>query len=214
MLTPGSRVVQSALARNVSFQRGAVADAAELAAFGARTFIETYSVTSSRPGDIEAHVKASFGIPQQSKELADDSSTTIILARSSDKSQLLAYAQIVAPSPLPISVPSSYKNSEDSVAAEDMKILSVAPTMELKRFYVDSQAHGSGIAAMLMDHVFDVARNQGQHQYVWLGVWEENPRAISYYTKKAGFWEVGTTVFAVGSDKQTDRVLVAAVPPV
>jgi diamine N-acetyltransferase len=41
---------------------------------------------------------------------------------------------------------------------------------------------------------------------VWLSVWERNPRAIAFYTK-SGFSDVGSKVFVVGSDHQTDRVM-------
>ena len=43
---------------------------------------------------------------------------------------------------------------------------------------------------------------------MWLGVWERNPRAIAFYLK-AGFVQVGSHVFMVGSDRQTDWVLVS-----
>jgi ribosomal protein S18 acetylase RimI-like enzyme len=46
--------------------------------------------------------------------------------------------------------------------------------------------------------------------HVWLGVWEQNPRAIAFYLK-SGFVERGTRDFMVGTDRQTDRVLVAVV---
>jgi diamine N-acetyltransferase len=45
---------------------------------------------------------------------------------------------------------------------------------------------------------------------LWLGVWERNPRAIAFYAK-SGFSEVGIHDFLVGTDRQTDRVLVAPV---
>jgi ribosomal protein S18 acetylase RimI-like enzyme len=48
-------------------------------------------------------------------------------------------------------------------------------------------------------------------QHFWLGVWERNLRAISFY-KKAGFVDVGSTDFAVGADRQRDRVLVTGIP--
>jgi len=41
---------------------------------------------------------------------------------------------------------------------------------------------------------------------VWLGVWERNPRAISFY-KKFGFIEVGDHVFPLGNDPQRDIVM-------
>ena len=44
-------------------------------------------------------------------------------------------------------------------------------------------------------------------KHLWLSVWERNPRAIAFYVKM-GFIDVGTTDFYVGSDRQTDRVLI------
>ncbi len=44
---------------------------------------------------------------------------------------------------------------------------------------------------------------------IWLGVWERNPRAIAFYVK-SGYVQVGSHVFTVGSDSQTDFVFVAA----
>jgi ribosomal protein S18 acetylase RimI-like enzyme len=45
-------------------------------------------------------------------------------------------------------------------------------------------------------------------QQLWLSVWERNPRALSFYKKEA-FVDVGSTDFYVGSDRQTDRVMLA-----
>jgi ribosomal protein S18 acetylase RimI-like enzyme len=41
---------------------------------------------------------------------------------------------------------------------------------------------------------------------LWLGVWERNARAQAFY-RKHGFGKVGSQVFVVGSDPQTDDVL-------
>ena len=41
---------------------------------------------------------------------------------------------------------------------------------------------------------------------VWLGVWEQNPRAISFY-RKLGFTEVGEHIFQVGTDPQRDIIM-------
>ena len=41
---------------------------------------------------------------------------------------------------------------------------------------------------------------------IWLGVWEQNPRAIAFYTKW-GFVEVGAQTFRLGSDLQRDLVM-------
>jgi len=41
---------------------------------------------------------------------------------------------------------------------------------------------------------------------VWLGVWEENQRAINFY-KRNGFKEFGKHSFIVGDDEQTDLMM-------
>jgi ribosomal protein S18 acetylase RimI-like enzyme len=81
----------------------------------------------------------------------------------------------------------------------------------LYRFYVDRSAHGSGVAQQLMAAARAAAREFGG-RHLWLSVWERNPRALSFY-KKEDFVDVGSTDFYVGSDRQTDRVLLASLQP-
>ena len=82
--------------------------------------------------------------------------------------------------------------------------------MELHRFYVDRQAQGRGVAERLMATVFDAARELGGRS-LWLSVWERNPRRRRS-THKMGFADVGSTVFLVGPDRQTDRVMARVLP--
>jgi GNAT superfamily N-acetyltransferase len=79
--------------------------------------------------------------------------------------------------------------------------------VELLRFYVDPRWHGRGVAQLLMQHVREAARKLGAHD-LWLSVWERNPRAMAFYTK-SGFRDVGSKDFFVGTDRQSDRVMVA-----
>ena len=60
-----------------------------------------------------------------------------------------------------------------------------------------------------MDEVERAARHLGGIA-IWLGVWERNPRAIAFY-EKCGFRDVGSQLFIVGSDPQTDRVMVRSI---
>jgi GNAT superfamily N-acetyltransferase len=170
---------------SILIRRGAVSDAAALAAFAARTFVETYGA-DNRPEDMQAHLASSFGIAQQSKELADPDATTLL---AYDTGTLIAYAQVRRKTPPPC-------------ATQERPV-------ELHRFYVDRPAHGRGVAQKLMAAAFAAAREHGG-RHLWLGVWERNSRAIAFY-KKMSFVDVGSTDFLVGSDRQTDRVLVAEV---
>jgi ribosomal protein S18 acetylase RimI-like enzyme len=51
----------------------------------------------------------------------------------------------------------------------------------------------------------DATRARGAAR-LWLGVWERNARAIRFY-QKHGFADIGTQVFRLGTDLQTDRVM-------
>ncbi len=169
----------------LSIRRGVASDAPTLAAFAARTFSEAFGA-DNRPEDMQAHLAASFGIPQQTKELTDPSVTTL-LAHNADT--LVAYAQVRYKAPPP-GVTDSHP-------------------IELHRFYVDRSVHGQGVAQLLMAAVQKATSELGG-QHLWLSVWERNPRAIAFYMK-VGFVDVGKADFFVGSDRQRDRVLVAKV---
>ena len=80
-----------------------------------------------------------------------------------------------------------------------------AQPVELKRFYVDKPWHGQGLARTLMEAVEHAARARGARE-LWLGVWERNERAQAFY-RKCGFRKVGTQIFVVGTDPQTDHVM-------
>ena len=43
-------------------------------------------------------------------------------------------------------------------------------------------------------------------EYIWLGVWEENHRAINFYTKN-GFVAFDKHIFVLGEDAQTDIMM-------
>jgi GNAT superfamily N-acetyltransferase len=168
---------------DVTIRRGSVTDAAELAAFAARTFKGAFSADNN-PDDLQDHLATTYGLAQQTAELANPSVLTIIARLHGE---LVAYAQV-------------RRNAPPACVTHTAPI-------ELHRFYVDQRAHGSGLASKLMQGVHQAAREfQGRH--IWLGAWERNPRAIAFY-KKEMFVDVGSTFYMVGTDKQIDRVLVA-----
>ena len=61
------------------------------------------------------------------------------------------------------------------------------------------------VAQALYDQVMDVAKELNVEQ-VWLGVWEQNPRAIAFY-RKNGFEEFGKHRFQLGDDEQVDILM-------
>ena len=78
-----------------------------------------------------------------------------------------------------------------------------AGDVELKRIYLLSRFHGSGIARDLFDAA--LAEAEG-YQRILLGVKADNARAIAFYNKR-GFDQIATRRFDVGGTLYDDAVL-------
>jgi diamine N-acetyltransferase len=157
------------------------ADAGALAEFGARTFREAFE-SDNTIEDMNRHLESAFSPSRQLREIEDPRIDTLLVT---DAQSWLGFAQLRA-GQLSEGVPEQ-------------------GSVELWRFYVDRPWHGQGVAAALMDAAKDRARRRGALS-MWLGVWERNARAQAFY-RKHGFERVGRKVFVVGSDPQTDDVL-------
>lgn len=166
--------------RACTIRRAVTGDAEALAAFGARTFLDTYGDFSA--ADLRLHLARTYGAAQQAREIADPSVATLV---AHGGNALAAFAQ-VRRGPAPVCA------------------AGIAP-VELHRLYVDRAWHGRGVAQRLLVAAGEAALAFGGAT-LWLKVWEHNARAIAFYTK-CGFVDVGETGFIVGNDATTDRVL-------
>ena len=77
--------------------------------------------------------------------------------------------------------------------------------LEIERIYVLKEFHGKKVGQMLFEKAIQIAKEQNA-EFVWLGVWEENKRAIQFYTKN-GFVEFDQHVFVLGDEPQTDIMM-------
>ncbi|WP_317224547.1 GNAT family N-acetyltransferase [Chryseobacterium aahli] len=78
-------------------------------------------------------------------------------------------------------------------------------SLEIERIYVSKDFHGKKVGQILYDKALEIAQNKNL-QYVWLGVWEENIRAVQFY-KKNGFVEFDKHIFKFGDEEQTDLMM-------
>lgn len=77
--------------------------------------------------------------------------------------------------------------------------------LEIERIYVIKDFHGQQVGQLLFNKAIEVAK--AQHlDYVWLGVWEANKRAIQFYLKN-GFVAFDQHVFMLGGEAQTDIMM-------
>jgi diamine N-acetyltransferase len=167
-----------------TIRRAVPADAATVAELAQRTFSEWFGAQNS-PEDMAAHNARSYGEAIQRREIEDPDGVTLLVE---SEGHAIAYAQI---------------RRGHAPACVDGEL-----PVEIVRFYVDRPFHGMGIAQALMSEAIAAARTLGGTT-VWLGVWERNPRAIAFYAK-SGFVDCGSHPYVVGSDVQTDRVMVMA----
>lgn len=77
--------------------------------------------------------------------------------------------------------------------------------VEIERIYVIKEFHGAKVGQRLYERAIGISEER-KAPYVWLGVWENNHRAIGFY-KKNGFTAFDTHLFRLGDDVQTDLLM-------
>ena len=160
----------------------APADAAALADLAERTFRDTFAAVNT-PADVAAHIAASYSPAMQLAEIESPQIRTMLVENDDGA---IGYAQL------------RRRHTPECVTTDG--------AIELWHLYIDRAWLGHGVAQRLMEAVLAEAAKLDM-QTIWLGVWERNPRAIAFY-RKCGFHEVGAHVFHLGSDAQTDLIMV------
>lgn len=173
------------------------ADAALLAALGARLFAQAYGPTHPEP-ELSRYLARTFA-RERLAEWVRAPGGAVFLAED-PAGRPIGYAALRVPPDgrAPQGVPGDRP-------------------LEITRFYVDAGWHGRGVAGALMAACADEARRRGADA-LWLDVWQEAARPIAFY-RRSGFDVVGTTTFEFGERRDTDFVMarrlsgVAAGPP-
>ena len=160
-------------------------DAPALAAAGSAFFRDTFG-PANRPEDIEDYLAHAFSESRQRAEITE-SGARILIATGSD-GEIVGYVHVRLGA-----MPPSTSSAPAGRSAE------------IARLYADRQWHGHKLGAALMDAAVASAVQWGA-ELLWLGVWEQNPRAIAFYAKH-GFVDVGEQEFLLGSDRQSDRIM-------
>lgn len=169
----------------VTFRLAAAADAEAYSHFSERVAIETFAADNN-PDDFRLYLDQTFSPERQAAEMRD-ASTRVLLGEHEGQVASYAYLRL---QPVP-------------------EVVKGAKPLEIARFYVDSPWHGRGVAWEMMAEVVREAQQAGADT-LWLGVWERNERAKAFY-RRCGFEDLGSHVFMVGRDAQTDRLFAAPV---
>ena len=97
---------------------------------------------------------------------------------------------------------SGYLKLNEAPAQSD---LNDPESLELERIYVRREFQRKGLGKTLINYAIQVALERAK-RYIWLGVWEKNTNAISFY-KEMGFTVEGNHIFRMGDELQQDLIM-------
>ena len=166
---------------NVEISKITINEVLQLQEIGRQTFYETFSESNTEE-NMKSYLENGFSIDKITAELNDEN-TEFYFAKIGKK--IIGYLKL------------NFGKSQTEL--KDDKAL------EIERIYVLKEFHGKKVGQILYDKAIEIAK-QKKSDYVWLGVWEENPRAINFY-KKNGFVEFDKHIFKLGDDEQTDIMM-------
>jgi diamine N-acetyltransferase len=152
-----------------------------LVSLGIKTFRDTFDEHNT-PENMILYINKTFTRKIMESEMKQPG-TVFFLAL--DGRQAVGYAKIkISPAPAKLS---------DTAA------------FEIERLYAHKDYVGKRVGYILMQTCLAYAKKKGC-QTLWLGVWENNARAISFYEKN-GFIKFGHHIFMLGNDAQTDWLM-------
>ena len=162
--------------RNVNIQ-----DIEKLKGIGKRTFTETFSSDNSEE-NITEYLDNGFSTEKLKTELIDKNAEFYFAEL---KGRVIGYLKV--------------NSGQSQTEIKDKNYL------EIERIYVLKEYHGKKVGQLLYEKAIKIAKSKNA-EYVWLGVWEKNPRAIKFYEKN-GFVAFDKHIFKLGNDKQTDIMM-------
>lgn len=165
----------------VSIRPATIQEVAQVQQIGRQTFFETFAASNSEQ-NMRAYLEEGFSTGKVTAELQNPDSRFYFAELDSI---IIGYLKV--------------NTGPAQTEAQP------ADALEIERIYVLQAYHGRHVGQALYDQAMRLAA-QVQARYVWLGVWEENPRAIRFYQKN-GFAEFGKHVFTLGDDQQTDILM-------
>ena len=164
--------------KRIIIKAAIIADAELIADLSHKTFYDTFVDTNTKE-DMDLFLKEQFSKEALIKEVGEKLNYFF-----------LAYFD---------NIPAGYVRMVETFAHTEF---GDNPTIEIARLYATKEMIGKGVGKALMEHCIAFAK-QLNKEFIWLGVWEKNERAISFY-KKFGFEKFGEHPFLLGSDLQTD----------
>jgi len=158
-----------------------IQDVEQLAKIGKRTFSETFAAENS-PEDMAEYLDQGFATQKLKAELTDPNAEFYF---AEQEGRVIGYLKV--------------NSGASQTEIKDQNAL------EIERIYALKEFHGKKVGQALYEKALELAVEKSV-PYIWLGVWEYNPRAIRFYEKN-GFVAFDKHVFKLGKDEQTDIMM-------
>lgn len=165
----------------IEIRKVTIKDLDELQKIGRQTFYETFA-SGNTEENMSKYLEGSFSVAKLTTELSDKNAEFYFAMLDEN---VIGYLKI------------NFGQSQTELKNDK--------AVEIERIYVLKDYHGTGVGQLLLDKAINIAR-QKKADFVWLGVWEKNLRAINFY-KKNGFVEFDKHIFKLGNDEQTDIMM-------
>src|SRR4051812_16613914 len=143
---------------NIDIRRVTLNEIDQLQEISRQTFYETFSAGNTEE-NMQKYLEEGFSLEKLTVEL-NDKNSEIYFAELDN--HVIGYLKL------------NFGQSQTEL--KDDKAL------EIERIYVLQEFHGKKVGQLLNEKAMQIAR-QINADYIWLGVWEENPRAIHFYKK-------------------------------
>ncbi|KAK5999720.1 hypothetical protein QM012_005126 [Aureobasidium pullulans] len=170
--------------RPCSLRKATLEDVIAIADLGAHVYTLTFGHSVPQE-DLSDYLDEAYSVSATAKEIANPDKDMIVATDGKD--HIIGFVLLTR-------------------GTTDPCLEGLNKTIELQRLYIHPKAHGGGVGKLLENHVEEMARRQG-FEHLWLGVWEENIKAIKFY-EKLGFTRVGSHAFRTGQVIQTDFIMV------
>ena len=146
-----------------------------------KTFYETFSGDNTEE-NMENYLKENFSYDKMTSEISNTYSKFYIV-ESND--EVVAYMKI------------NFDKAQTEEGYDN--------TIEVQRIYVLEDFKGKRIGKALIQKAIEIGK-ESKVDYLWLGVWEHNIKAIGFY-EKLGFKKFDTHIFKLGDDEQVDHLM-------
>lgn len=166
---------------SIRIEKVTIAGIEKLQNIGRQTFLETFSLPNTEE-NMNNYLSSSFAFDKLKNEIENPDSKFFFAILNDE---VIGYLKIN-------SGKAQTELKEDNA-------------LEIERIYVSREFLGKKVGQLLYDKALQIAQER-KVGYVWLGVWEENHRALAFY-KKNGFVEFDKHIFKLGNDPQTDIMM-------